>query len=284
MIKGTCLLYLLLSLSTTLLAQSSEVERRKAQTYFDNEEWGMANTIYNSLLQEQPQEGRYYPYAIVSLAQRDTTTKVIDYIEMAQANSIEMATLLEETRNLARKTGNIAIYIRMLNEIKKEQPWFANFVDRLLLKHYLFQKEYEAANTLVQSLIERFPTSLEVKRAQAEVLLQSGDTYRAIDVYSEILDENEHDLDALLYLGGHYLLTAEKKVAKIQNRYNNIVAPTHMQQGIYRGKIEEIQKSDVANATEYLKRAYEIHPTSYIQELLIRCKQLEEIDSRMQPL
>ncbi len=282
--KGTCLLYLLLTLSTTLLAQSSELEQRKAQTYFDNQEWGMANTIYNSLLQEQPQEGSYYPYAIVSLAQAESKAKMIDYIEKAQTNGIEMKTLLEDTRKLARRTGNIAIYLRMLNELKKEQPWFANFVDRLLLKHYLFQKEYEAANTLVQSLIERFPTSLEVKKAQAEVLLQSGDTYRAIDVYSEILDEHEYDLDALLYLGGHYLLTAEEKVATIQNRYNDIVSPTHMQQGIYRGQIEEIQKSDVANAIEYLKRAYETQPTTYIQELLIRCKQLDEIDSRMQPL
>lgn len=278
------ILTLLLLLAAPLQAQSKREEVRKANTYFNNEEWVMANKFYSSLIEEYPKEYSYYPYAIVSIAQADSTAALIPYIKQSQISGAELEPLLAEIRNLARKVGNSSVYVRTLNELKREQPWFTNLADRLLVSHYLFQKEYAEAKLLIGSLIERFPTSIEIKKAQAELLQQSGNIYGAIEEYRTILEQKENDLDALLYLGGHYLLTAEREIATIQEQYKEIANPSHMQHSIYRSHLKKVQDSDVAQAIEYLERVYTLHPTTYTFELLERTEKLNQLERHMQPL
>ncbi len=278
------LAFLLLLLAPSLLAQSKREEERKALTYFNNEEWAMANSLYASLVKETPKAYTYYAYAIVAQAQTDSTIALFPYINKAQKNGMELEGLLSDVRILARRINNSTIYIRTLNELKREQPWFTNLADRLLLGHFLFHKEYEEAKLLIGSLLERFPTSLEVKKAQAELLQQSGNIYGAIEEYRSILEQKSNDLDALLYLGGHYLLTGEREIETIQEQYKALISPTHMQHGIYRSQLKKVQDSDIAIAIDYLERVYTLHPTTYTLDLLERAKKLDKVERRMQPL
>ncbi len=269
-LRGVIVLLLLATLTTTTIASTTDVDEQRAAQYLANKEWEIARTRYDKLLQEHPLRTDFYAAAITASLCYDSLTNVMPYVTLSQKSGLSLDTLLITSAIYSRKVEQPTLYPRLLHQIKSEQPWFANLINRYLLNFYLFRKEYKTALLYADALAETLPNSLEIKKAKATALLGLDQIDVALNCYRVILDEYPDDRDALLYLGVYYYQKSGADDIEIRKAFlnrrkqlqdKNIPSPT-----IFDNEQEKI----IEHALDYMERLNANYANPQIQKMLLQ--------------
>lgn len=226
-------LILLLALTSAIPADRYTTLSERAARSFEWHEWKSAAAQYVQLLEMRPDSARVYPRAIVAYELSGDTTAGTVLVERAMAHGVGFASLIAGVRATSFSVGAGDTYAAFLLRLQRSMPWMARAIDHQLLDYYTFRRDGAMMVKYSRMMLEGLPGSVEYLSLLAEGYLLDGQGDLAAATWKKIIEISPNDYSALLNLG--------------------IYCKLH---------------DDPATAAECLRRAYDIHPTPYVEVLL----------------
>ncbi|MDE6287400.1 MAG: hypothetical protein K2M00_01280 [Muribaculaceae bacterium] len=226
-------LILLLALTSAIPADRFTTLSERAARSFEWHEWNSAAAQYVQLLEMRADSARLYSRAIVAYELSGDTVAGSVLVERAMAHGIGFASLIADVRATSFSVGAGDTYAAFLLRMQREMPWMARAIDHQLLDYYTFRRDGAMMVKYSQMMLDGLPSSVEYLSLLAEGYLLDGQGDLAVNTWKKIIGISPDDYSALLNLG--------------------IYCRLH---------------GDSATAAECLRRAYEVHPTPYVEVLL----------------
>ena len=129
--------------------------------------------------------------------------------------------------------GKPAVYEDYLETVVVSEPWLRRAVDLRLLHYFAFRHNGEKTVECARRMLYGLPDNVEYLELMAQGYLDCGDMTAAERVYSRVVEISPDNVTALLYLGNALWDRGNKKAG-----------------------------------AEYLRRAYDICPTPYLEAKL----------------
>lgn len=228
------LLVVLCALGFTASAQSSYSRLElKANRFFDQREWAQAAATYYQMLEQRPDVAATYGRAIVSNAVRNDTLAEMSLMAKALDNKIPFDSVLSRVRSESFAIGKSNLYGDFLLRVKDAYPWMRRPIDNYLLRYYTFRHDGKKMMEISQMMLQGSPDNIQFLSTYADGAMLCGDYSKGVETYRRILAIAPDDYDTLLTLGNYYRL-----------------------------------QGDTATAAPLLKRAYALHPTPHLQQIL----------------
>lgn len=214
----------------------------KASRFYSQKEWRSALAMYYLMLDEQPSDCNIYSRAIAVAGMVDDKAAQKRLTENAFKHRIGVDSLFSGVSAQAIHLGHADIFEKYLQEVVSYDPWLDRVASANLLKYYMFRHNGPMTVDYAMKMLRGLPDNLGFMEALAQGYLDSNNIPEAEKVYETVLAKDADNIEALLYLGNSALETGNKKAG-----------------------------------AEYLRRAYELNPTPYLDRLL---KELKPQDRR----
>lgn len=215
----------------------------RANRFFNQEEWASARAAFSLIISECPGVTQNYVRAIISSLMLENNQGAIDIMNDAINHHVPFDSIFTGVRRESFAIGSHDLYSDFLLQVKEANPWMGRSIDRQLLEYASFRNNPAEMVSRALLMLDGSPDNLKFLLPLARGYLLEGNIGRAMTTYSHILTLDPRCMEAILYLGNHYNMIW-------QNDRNN----TNARQ----------------QATDYLSRAYHLHPTPYVRELLER--------------
>lgn len=199
------------------VAHSSETPNQKlisnATEHFANGEWKESSSLFQIVVSEHSDKIIFYAPAIVSAAKTDNYDLVMSYVVTSEKRGLAIDSILDNTLTLTIKIKDVAIYEKMLLRIKKEQPWLHNKIDMRLLNFYYDRHMNKEAIEMANSIIAKSPKNvIDLMLVKAKSYNELGEVDSAVVVMRDIVIIDEKVVDARLFLGNYYYLSAKESI------------------------------------------------------------------------
>lgn len=205
----------------------------KANRFYDQHEWMQASAIYYQMLEQRPDVAQTYGRAIVANAIRNDTVAEMTLMERALDNKIPFDSVLSRVKTESFALGKSNLYGDFLIRVKDAYPWMRRPIDNYLLRYYAFRHDGAKMMEISRMMLQGAPDNVGFLSTYAEGAMLCGDYPLAVATYEKILTVAPDDYDTLLTLGNYYRLNG-----------------------------------DSAKGVTYLQRAYALHPTPHLQQLI----------------
>ena len=207
-------LLILLSISVFAVNDNNKI-LTKANEHFAKKEWKEASEIYNILINSNKNKISLYAPSIVSAGNSNNYSRVMEYITFSEKCGIPLDSIFKSTLYLSLKTKSTGVYENMLLTIKKNQPWLKSFINGYLLEFYNSRKNSKMVIDIANSIIESKPKNVtNIMVIKANALNDMGDISSAISVMEDILNIDADNIDARLFLGNYYFISAKESIKK----------------------------------------------------------------------
>lgn len=221
-----------------LLGQTSYSRlEMKANRFFDQKEWAQAAATYYQMLEQRPDVAHTYGRAIVANAVRNDTIGEMALMAKALDNKIPFDSVLSQVKTQSFAIGKSNLYGDFLTRVKDAYPWLRRPIDNYLLRYYTFRHDGVKMMEISEMMLQGAPDNIGFLSTYAQGAMLCGDYPRAIATLGKILAIDPDDYETLLTLGNYYRLNG-----------------------------------DDSQWRPFLDRAYAIHPTPHLQQILAPTK------------
>lgn len=227
-------LMLACSLSAADTSTSYSSWSRKANRFFDNEEWASASAMYTLMLSERPDSVAVWGNAIVAAGMQNLPDRQIELFNGALKAALPLDSVFNAIQSSSFSIMQTDLYERFLINIREHEPWMERVINRRLLDYYTFRDNGPGMVELSTIMLAGLPGDERFLYTLAKGQLLCDDIDSAIKTYNEIAKLYPQSLKALLYLGNYYA-----------------AIPSHN-----------------AEAISFLSRAQQIQPAPYLQQKL----------------
>lgn len=194
-------------------ASASDKIRTKAEEHFAKKEWKEASEIYNIIINSEKNDISLYAPSIVSAGRSNNYNRVMEYITLSEKCGIPLDSIFKSTLTLSLKTRSTDVYENMLLTIKEKQPWLKNLINGYLLKFYDNRKNTVKTIEIADMIIAGNPKNVtDIMIIKARALNDVGNIDSAINVMEDILGIDSNNIDARIYLGNYYFVSAKKSI------------------------------------------------------------------------
>lgn len=209
----------------------------KANRFFDQREWAQAAATYYQMLEQRPDVAGTYGRAIVANAIRNDTIGEMTLMAKALDNKIPFDSVLSQVKTQSFAIGKSNLYGDFLLRVKDAYPWMRRPIDNYLLRYYTFRHDGVKMMEISNLMLQGAPDNIGFLSTYAQGAMLCGDYPTAEATYKKILAIDPDDYDTLLTLGNFYRMNG-----------------------------------DAAQGRPLLERAYLLHPTPHLQQLLTPAK------------
>lgn len=264
-------LFIFFSLSILSVNADNKI-RTKADEHFSKNEWKEASEIYNILINSEKNNTSLYAPSIISAGKCNNFNRVMEYITFSEKCGIPLDSIFRNTLSLSLKVRSTDVYETTLLTIKERQPWLKNLINGYLLEFYNIRKNSLKTIDIANSIIESNPKNVtEIMCIKANALNDIGDINSAIEVMEGILKIDENNIDARLFLGNYFFISAKQSIKK-----GNFTVKIPSKKGKGKEDIKYINTdiySALKRAKIYLDVEYLTDKRPYVQNIV------KEIDS-----
>ncbi len=204
---GLLISFLFLASATTLATATSPSYQnwsRKANRFFDNEEWASASAMYTLMLSERPDSAAVWGNAIVAAGMQNLPERQTELFNEALKAALPLDSIFNAIRSSSFSIMQTDLYERFLINIQKHEPWMERVINNRLLDYYTFRDNGPGMVRLSNIMLAGLPDNERFLYSLAKGQLLCGDIASAVKTYNEIVSLNPESLDALLYLGNYY--------------------------------------------------------------------------------
>lgn len=239
------IIIILITLSSVVaLATDYDVLKRKANLFYEQQEWLSASAMYTLMLDRHPDITDTYSHAIIAASMRNDSLMQAELLDKAFQNHIPFDSLYNQVKSLSFNIGKTNLYENFLLRTQISYPWLSRNIDLQLLKYYTFRRngnkmEHYALKMLKN--IEDKPESIPFRDALAEAYLLQGRQPEAIDTFMSIIKLDADNYNAIIELGNCYY------TSYLANKENSQLCKL---------------------AQEYLSKAYSLKPTPFVKQML----------------
>lgn len=239
------IIIILITLSSVIaMATDYDVLKRKANLFYEQQEWLSASAMYTLMLDQQPDIIDTYSHAIIAASIRNDSLMQAELLDKAFQNHIPFDSLFNQVKTLSFNIGKTNLYESFLLRTQLNYSWLSRIIDLQLLKYYTLRRngnkmEHFALKMLKS--IEDKPESIPFREALAEAYLLQGRQTEAIDTFKSIINLDADNYNALIELGNCY--------------YSS-----------YLTNKEDQQLCKLAQ--EYLSKAYSLKSTPFVKQML----------------
>lgn len=205
----------------------------KAERFYVQKEWLSALAMCDLMLVRQPAECATYVRAIASAAMVGDTLSQQRLTRSAIEHRVVVDSLFGGVERASIALGKPAVYEDYLETVVVSEPWLRRAVDLRLLHYFAFRHNGEKTVECARRMLDGLPDNVEYLELMAQGYLDCGDMTAAERVYSRVVEISPDNVTALLYLGNALWDRGNKKAG-----------------------------------AEYLRRAYDICPTPYLEAKL----------------
>lgn len=205
----------------------------KADRFYRHGEWLSALAMMHLMLDERPDEVPVQARAIVAAGMTADSVAQLRITRNAIDRHIPFDSLFHSVEKAALAQGRPAIYTVYLERVAAAEPWLARSIDSYLLAFYTFRRNPEGMIRYSRKMLDGMPDNLKFLKILADGYMTGGQWDNAVSVLDRILELSPDDTGSLLSLGNYYLATGDRP-----------------------------------RALPYLRRAYDIHPTPYLEKIL----------------
>lgn len=185
----------------------------KAEEHFNKKEWKEASEIYNIVLNNEKGNIALYAPSIIAAGKCNNYNRIMSYISISENRGIPLDSVLTKTLNLALKTRSTDIYENTLLLIKNKQPWLKNYINNRLLEFFYNRKNNIKCIEIADAIIENNPKNItDIMVIKAKAMNDIGDINSAISVMEEVLSINPTSIEARLFLGNYYYISAKQSI------------------------------------------------------------------------
>lgn len=242
--------------------------KRKAEMHFRNSEWKEALPVYTLMLSFPEKDLPLYVNAIVTSLKLDTFPATLQFVDDALSNQISLDTLLTSVDHKSRQLNNSQIFESLLIGLKHAIPDLSPRFNQHLREYYKFRHQYAEQIGILRQMLDKSPRNIPLLKELAYALYNNGNTDDALMHFEEILIYVPQDHESNLFLGNYYYVKGKQRMAKLDEDYHNIIAPSRMQYAEYRRTQQEIKKEELALAAKYMEQANQIKSTATIRNTL----------------
>lgn len=205
---------------------------RKANRFFDNEEWASASAMYTLMLSERPDSVAVWGKAIVAAGMQELPTRQIELFNGALKAALPLDSIFNAIQSSSFSIMQTDLYERFLINIKEHEPWMERVINRRLLDYYTFRDNGPGMVELSTVMLTGLPGDERFLYTLAKGQLLCGDIESAIKTYTEIAQLHPQSLKALLYLGNYYAAIPARNAEAISflNRAQQIQPAPYLQQ------------------------------------------------------
>ncbi|MBR4963610.1 MAG: hypothetical protein IKY54_06910 [Muribaculaceae bacterium] len=264
-------LFIFFSLSILSVNADNKI-RTKADEHFSKNEWKEASEIYNILINSEKNNTSLYAPSIISAGKCNNFNRVMEYITFSEKCGIPLDSIFRNTLSLSLKVRSTDVYETTLLTIKERQPWLKNLINGYLLEFYNIRKNSLKTIDIANSIIESNPKNVtEIMCIKANALNDIGDINSAIEVMEGILKIDENNIDARLFLGNYFFISAKQSIKE-----GNFTVKIPSKKGKGKEDIKYINTdiySALKRAKIYLDVEYLTDKRPYVQNIV------KEIDS-----
>jgi tetratricopeptide (TPR) repeat protein len=205
----------------------------KAGRFYKQHEWRSALAMYDLMLDERPGECPTYVNALVAAGMASDTLSQQRLTRRAIEHIVVVDSLFSGVERASVAIGRPTVYEEYLENIASAEPWLQRAVDQRLLHYFAFRRIGPETVKYARRMLAGLPDDIGYLRLLAQGYLDCNDIEGAENVYKRIIGISPDDLTALLYLGNSEWARGNKKAG-----------------------------------AEYLRRAYNISPTPYLEKKL----------------
>lgn len=205
----------------------------KADRFYRHAEWLSALAMMHLMLDERPDEVPVQARAIVAAGMTADSVAQLRITRLAIDRHIPFDSLFHSVEKAALAQGRPAIYTGYLERVAAAEPWLARSIDSYLLSFYTFRRNAEGMIRYSRKMLDGMPDNLRFLKILADGYMTGAQWDNAVSVLDRILELSPDDTGSLLSLGNYYLAIGDRP-----------------------------------RALPYLRRAYDIHPTPYLEKIL----------------
>lgn len=205
----------------------------KASRFYAQKEWRSALAMYYLMLDQRPKVCDTYTRAIAVAGIADDVSAQKRLTEAAFAHRVGVDSLFNGIANESIRLGQAEIFEKYLENVVAYEPWLKRVASAGLLKYFLFRHNGPEAVKYARLMLEGMPEDVGYMCDMAQGYLDSNNLVEAEAVYRKVLGVEPDNVEALLYLGNAALDKGDKKAG-----------------------------------AEYLRRAFELSPTPYLERTL----------------
>ena len=267
MIKRFCLgLFVIFSFSV-FSANASNKIKTKAEEHFAKKEWKEASEIYNIIINSEKRDISLYAPSIISAGKSNNYNRVMEYITLSEKCGIPLDSIFKSTLTLSLKTRSTDVYENMLLTIKEKQPWLKNLINGYLLEFYNSRKNTTKTIEIANIIIAGNPKNVtDIMTIKAKAFNDIGNIDSAINVMEDILGLDANNIDARIYLGNYYFVSAKKSI-----KVGNFTVKTPAKKSKNKNDIKFINTdiySALKRAKYYLDVEFISEKRPYVQNLI----------------
>lgn len=207
----------------------------KADRFYAHKEWRSASAMYELMLDERPAVASTYAYALTAAGAVGDTVAQSRITRLALRHGVPVDSVFVGVGNASVALGEPQIFVRYVNSVAASEPWLKRAACASLLRYYVWRRNGPETVKYALLMLDGLPDDVGFLRCLAQGYLDSGNLAGAEGVYNRILEVDPDDYDSLLYLGNAALQRGDKKAG-----------------------------------AEYLRRAYSVKQTPYVESLLVR--------------
>lgn len=189
--------------------------------------------MYYLMLDQRPKVCDTYTRAIAVAGIADDVSAQKRLTEAAFAHRVGVDSLFNGIANESIRLGQAEIFEKYLENVVAYEPWLKRVASAGLLKYFLFRHNGPEAVKYARLMLEGMPEDVGYMCDMAQGYLDSNNLVEAEAVYRKVLGVEPDNVEALLYLGNAALDKGDKKAG-----------------------------------AEYLRRAFELSPTPYLERTL----------------
>ncbi|GEM_PF-2850534 len=141
---------------------------------------------------------------------------------------------------------------------------------------YKKEMNYDKALQIYQDLLANSPDNTTYMVSTAEIQILMGRESEALSTYQKILSLDPDNLDANIYLGNYYFLTAEMKREALENQFKKASSPSRTENADYRKEMNVLYITTYSRAKDYLQKVMTLFPSAEAKRTLDKIEKLEK--------
>lgn len=222
----------------------------KAESFIQIKEWNSAYAMQLLMMEEHPNETVHYSRAIVLNGLMKDEKTQLDLLEQSLKRDMPLDSIFSEVNEFAFSISEPQEYEHFLLLVKKRNRWLSRHINIRLLDYYSFRNDAANMVEVGNELLSATPDDINYLSVVARGYFLLNDYENGVNMYKRILEIFPDDYDSLLALGNYYCVMWES------------------------AKDSRSQMTSIkTDALEYLKQAYKINPTPFLQQ---KIKELEQ--------
>lgn len=145
-----------------------------------------------------------------------------------------------------------------------------------LAEKYKKELNYDKALQIYEELLAVDPDNTTYMVSSAEIKVLMGNESEALATYQKILSLEPDNLNANIYLGNYYFLTAEFKREELEKNFKKISSPTRAQHADFRKEMNLLYITTYSRSKDYMQKVVTLFPSAEAKRTLDKIEKLEK--------